>query len=347
VTSSGRRVTQQDIARIAGVSQATVSLILNRRGDPSIRIAEQTRDRVMQVILRTGYGSDRIARRQPGHGRVLGVFTCEPTFPSGEDDFYHPVVAGIEEFAEEAHCDVLLLTSAGVVDGRRSMFSEPGQLRRADGCILMGGSYGRAELARMQVTGQPFVAVGRRDAGAPVSYVAVDYPAATADLVRRAAELGHRRLAYVGAGVGPESLRDRLRGFTQSVAAAGVDGQHVPVADRRPAEVLAELRGGGVTAVFAERHADGLALARLAEAQGLAVPADLSIVALGDPDGPAASPASRELTGFRVPRRELGRQATEVLYQLLDGADGPIQRTLACVPAAGGTLAERPATTAH
>ncbi|MEV8506432.1 LacI family DNA-binding transcriptional regulator [Actinoplanes sp. NPDC051475] len=339
MTSSRRRVTQQDIARMTGVSQATVSLVLNGRHDADVRIAPGTRERVLQAIRSTGYVADPIARRLAArHNRILGVFTYEPVFPAGLGDFYHPFLVGIEECAERVGCDLLLLTSAPVVDGRRRIFHPDNRLRLADGCILLGRSLDPAELARLVAEAQPFVSVGRRDdAGGPVPYVGADYPAATAAQVRAAVALGHRRLVYVGQGAGPESHADRLRGFAAAAAAAGVDGRHLPIAGSGAAEVLDAIRADRRTCVFVEEFADGVAIAEVAAARGLRVPEDLSLVALGDPTRPAATDI--DVTGYRIPRREMGWQAVEVLAGMLAGEDGPTQRILACEPVAGTTLA--------
>ena len=233
-----RRVTQQDIAKMTGVSQATVSLVLNGRDDAEVRIAPETRERVLHAIHTTGYVADPIARRlAAGHNRILGVFTYESVFPAGLGDFYHPFLVGIEECAERIGCDLLLFTSAPVVDGRRRIFHRDNRLRLADGCILLGRALERSELARLVAEEQPFVSVGRRDdAGGPVPYVGADYPGATAAQVRRAVELGHTRIAYVGEGAGPESHADRMRGFTAAVTAAGVDGRHLTIAGYYGAE---------------------------------------------------------------------------------------------------------------
>jgi len=322
---------------MTGVSQATVSLVLNGRAD-DVRIAPETRERILRAIRRTGYVADPIARRLGArHNRILGVFTYEPVFPSGTGDFYHPFLVGIEEAAEGLGCDLLLMTSAPVIDGRRRIFHEASRLRLADGCVLLGRSLDRAELARLVADGHPFVSVGRRDdAGGPVPYVGADYPAATATLVRRAVQVGHRRLAYLGQGRGPESHADRMRGFAAAVEATGVAGGHEPVAGRSPEDLLAALVAAGVTAAFVEEYADGVAIARLARERGLAVPGDLSILALGDPTRPA--PTDLDFTGFRIPRRAMGWQAVEALSGLLEGG-ATVQRLLACEPVVGATLA--------
>ncbi len=317
---------------MTGVSQATVSLVLNGRADADVRIAPETRERVLEAIRSTGYVADPIARRLADrHNRILGVFTYEAVFTG---DFYHPFLLGIEECAERLGCDLLLLTSAPVTDGRRRIFHEGNRLRLADGCILLGRSLDRDELTRLVTEGQPFVSVGRRDdAGGPVPSVGADYPAATAEVVRRVVALGHRRLAYVGEGSGPESFADRFRGYT----AAGQQRHLVPDG-RSPGELLDALIADGVTAALVEEYADAAALAAAARERGLDIPGDLSLLALGDPTRPA--PTDVDFSGYRIPRREMGRRATEMLTALiggeLDRADA--REVLPCEQVGGVTL---------
>src|SRR5690349_20998895 len=142
---------------MTGVSQTTVSIVLNERDDAAVRIAPETRERVLQAIRRTGYVADPIARRLAAQrNRFLGVFTYEPVFPAGLGDFYHPFLVGIEECAESIGCDLLLFTSAPVIDGRRRIFSQDNRLRLADGCILLGRWLDPQELSRLIAEGQAF-----------------------------------------------------------------------------------------------------------------------------------------------------------------------------------------------
>jgi DNA-binding LacI/PurR family transcriptional regulator len=339
------RLTQREIARLAGVSQTTVSLVLNNHSLAASRIAPETRDRVMRVIRETGYVADPLARRlQQQHNQILGVFTYEPVFPTGSADFYHPFLVGIEACAEQFGCDLLLFTSAPVTDGHRRIFHENYRLRLADGCVLLGREIPRNELARLVQEGHPFVSVGRRDDayddagpgggyGGPVPYVGADYVSATADLTRRALRLGHRRLAYLGAGAGAESSADRFRGLRE-VAPDAVRLDMTTDVDA----LLDQLRVARVTVVFCERAEDAWALEQAARSRGIRLPEELSLVALGDPITPL--PVGRDYTGFRIPRREMGWQSVELLTEILHGpGDTRCQRLLPCVPVEGGTLA--------
>lgn len=338
MTGPSKRVTQRDIARLAGVSQATVSLVLNNRADTEVRIAAETRDRVLRAIRETGYVADPVARRLVSRfNRIIGVFTYEPAFPSGSRDFFHPFLVGIEEYAERVGCDLLLFTSAPVTDGRRRIFHQDNRLRLADGCILLGREIDAAELTRLNNDGYPFVAVGRRDdAGGPVPYVGADYATAVRHLTQRAQEYGHRRLAYVGMGLTAESSADRRRGYAQRAVAA--ESAIELVTDRRSAEgVLDALLAAGATVAFVEDFATAVALEQAARRRGLAVPRDLSILALGDPTTPV--PSDTDFTGFHIPREEMGRQSVEVLAAVIDGTTTEIpQRLLPCELVEGTTL---------
>lgn len=337
------KVTQRQIAALAGVSQATVSLVLNNRAGVDVVIARATRDRVLQVIRETGYVVDPVGRRlAQGRNQIIGVFTYEPAFPSATGDFYHPFLVGIEERAEVAGCDLLLLTSAPVRDGRRRIFHEGNRVKLADGCILLGRQIDADELARLNAEGFPYVCVDRRDdSGGPVPYVGSDYATPTEALVMRLGELGHRRIRYLGPAASAESTRDRHRGWRVATTRLGVADPIITVDDHKPAEILDQLLADGVTAVAVEDMAFAVALLAAAEARGLQVPTDLSMVTLGDPS--RAIRVHRTMTGFVMPRVDMGRQAFDVLMTLLDGPDEPpVQRLLPCELVDGTTIGAVP-----
>ncbi|ADB35359.1 transcriptional regulator, LacI family [Kribbella flavida DSM 17836] len=345
------RLTQRDIARLARVSQTTVSLVLNNRSDASARIPAETRDRVLKVIRETGYVADPLARRLlQQRNQILGVFTYESVFPSASADFYHPFLSGIEQCAEERGCDLLLFTSAPVTDGRRRIFHENNRLRLADGALLLGRRIPAEELTRLVAENYPFVSVGRRDTPEPVPYVGADYVTATATVTAKALALGHERVAFVGPGEGAESSADRLLGFRriaprglhiapgERAAGSPADaGPGAPAADRGLSDVLTRLLDADVTAVFVEDLADADALAAAARTRGLRVPGDLSVVALGDASRPV--PSDVDYSGFHIPRKEMGRQAVGLLEAILSGETAAPQQLLPCELVEGSTLA--------
>lgn len=342
--ATARRLTQFDIAKLAGVSQATVSLVLNGAGNALARIPQETRERVQKIIRETGYVPDPIARRMAkGSNRILAVFTYEPAFPSAQADFFLPFLFGIEEEAQARGYDLLLLTGAGQ-GAQRKIFAEESRLRIADGCIVLGRSFDRAELQRLVAGDYPFVAIGRReDAGAPVPYVGADYATATGQLVQQARALGHTRLAYLGPAETAESTADRWRGFN---AALGGDVRlvlHRAETTGTDAALLDAVLQSGASAVFCVELADAMRLEAAAHARALRFPEHLSVMALGSHI--RAEGSRTRFASFLIPREEMGRQATAMLARRVEGAAGgeaAPQVLLRCEPIAGDTLGPAP-----
>lgn len=336
-----KRLTQNDIAKLAGVSQATVSLVLNGAPTALARIPAETRERVQGVIRTTGYVADPIARRMAkGLNRILGVFTYEPAFPSAQADFFTPFLLGIEEEAQQQNYDLLLLTSAGVGNNRK-IFSENNRLRIADGCLVLGREFDRKELARLMAEDYPFVAIGRRDdAGGPVPYVGGDYAAGTRQLVEEAVLLGHSELAYVGPEGTAESIADRWRGFGSALGEGPKLALHVDAVNRPAGEIVDGIVSSGATAAFFIELADAVRVEAAARERGLVVPQDFSMVVLGSHIRAGRSPV--RFTSYKIPREEMGRQATAMLVNRIETGSVGSQILLTCEPVAGETLGPCP-----
>ena len=343
--AAGRRPRQADIARAAGVSQATVSMVLNHRVGEHHQIGEDTRRRVWAAVEQLGYVANPAARTLAGgRNSVVGVYTFESVFPVDHRDFYHPFLIGIEEEAERQGFDLLLFSSASGPDRNRAIFRDGvNRLRIADGCVLLGRGGDRHELARLANDAFPIVSVGRRELpDAQMSYVGADYAAGTAEIVRHLAAHGHRRVALLSWDDDLEPTTDRVQGFRSGCADADVafDPRLCrPVADADvTTTLLEELVQAGATAVIAQDEVIAVRLESAAALLGLTVPGDLSVAVLGDP--PRGEPSGRDWTGFEIPRRRMGATALHTLVQRLDGHDGqPHQSLLPCTFQAGSTVA--------
>ncbi|MBH0052553.1 LacI family DNA-binding transcriptional regulator [Salinibacterium sp. SWN139] len=337
------RVTQRMIAELAGVSQATVSLVLNGKTDSTTRIPDETRQRVLQVIRDTTYVADPAARRLAGVGNnLIGIFTYEHAFPNESSDFYTPLLTGIEGAAEQIGVDLLMFTSAPVIEGRRRLFHENNRLRLADGCLLLGREMDADELTRLVNSDYPFVAIGRRDAAeGRIPYVGVDYGAATASLARLAIDLGHKSFYYLHLPYDAESTRDRKDGLNSELAAAGLAVETAVTDGTNLAADWARVRRGQPTVLFVEDAGHAEALRNLAIADGVSVPEALSIIALGERTRP--SEHTVDFTRLSAPREELGSRAVALLDQIMNGTGGstglPQQQLVSCTVIAGTTMA--------
>jgi DNA-binding LacI/PurR family transcriptional regulator len=217
-----RRVRQSDIARLAGVSQTTVSLVLNG-SSAGFALPEETRRRVLDTADRLGYVADPAARRlAAGRSFLIGLHTFTATFPVDLQSSYYPFLVGIEEEAAAKGYDLLFtgLSGSAVAPGRESSLS---RLQLADGAILIGRHPRVGEVDRLLKDGFPLVYIGRREEfGDRLPYVGADYVGASADLVRHLHALGHRRILYVREPDEAVAATDRAQGFLAGLAAVAL-----------------------------------------------------------------------------------------------------------------------------
>lgn len=334
------RPRQADIAKAAGVSQATVSMVLSNR--TTTRISEETRRKILELSGDFGYSANPAARRLAGgKNRILGVFTYEPTFPIAGLDQYYPFLLGIEAEAEQLQQNLLLFTSASGEGRSRSIYADGvNQLGIADGSILLGRGEKRDEVARLAREGYPFVYIGRREIrGADISWVTADYESATYDVTRRLHDLGHRQLLYIGVERPEEPNLDRFAGWQTARAELSLDGSvHRPAADADLGPLIGEQMRSGVTALVIETPDDAPRVFRSVKELGLTVPGDLSIAVLGDMSLPRAR--KRSWSGFGMPYQEIGVAAVRLLVELIsDPSVAPQTLKLPCHVNVGKTVA--------
>jgi DNA-binding LacI/PurR family transcriptional regulator len=328
------RPRQADIAREAGVSQATVSVVMSGKRDV-VGIAEDTVRRVREAAERLRYVADPVAVRLVGkRNRLLGVYTFTATFPVDVRDSYYPFLAGVEERAAQRGYDLIMFTaSSGTHAGPEAL----DRVRMADGCVLFGREAPIHMIERLLDDGFPIVYIGRRDElGARIPYVGADYASASTEVVRRLVELGHRAIVYLRETGAEPSTEDRARG----VLAAEAPGLRVVTADG-PIDSgwLRDRRAEDVTAFVTETTELHTALLDAMADADVRCPEDVSVAMLGD--DVAASPGAPLVSGFALPRREMGRQAADLLIDMLGEhpGQGPRQRLLPCEPVSGETVA--------
>lgn len=336
-----RRPTQVDIAKRAGVSQATVSLVLSG-GAVSDQIAESTRQAVLAAATELGYSVNVAARSlKRGRNHLLGLYTFEPVFPTDQRDFYFPFLLGVEEETARQGYDLLLFSS--VTAGDRAIYSGGvNRLKLADGCVLLGRNVRREELAELVREDFPFVFIGRRELeDAELSYVAADYVTATRDLVGELVRLGHRRILYLRAPGDTEPTLDREQGYRQGLAAAGIAEPLIrKLTDPDELTQLQDwLTATGATAVLVEPSEDASLVTALDALTGVRFPEDCSIALLGDP--PSWTPELRDWTRFSLPRAEMARTAVQLLVELL-AEPGLKQVTVPCLFVAGDSIGAAP-----
>lgn len=340
-----RRVTQADIAKHAGVSTAVVSLVLNNSANGSVKISEQTQQRVREAIQELRYVPNTAARQLArGRTNVIGVFTYEPIFPLNVDNFYQRFLIGIEEAASNLNYNLLLLTGS-LENGRRSIYQHgTNQLLAAEGALLLGSYEDREELRRLWEDGYPFVFVGRREIdGQNIPASAADYAGASKHLLEQFILAGHRSVDILYPAIPNESHQDRLKG-TRTAAASHPDliySERLITEQEITAQWLRSRTDNGVTAFVTTDMPSAVKIMELAKSLGIRIPEEISIGSLGNADNPLLSETG--ITMFEIPHREMGAKALELLAAVLSQEEPPpYPITIPCTFVPGVTLAPPP-----
>jgi len=310
------RVTSREVAAAAGVSPATVSLVV--RESPLVKAS--TRERVQEVIARLGYRSHAAAAAlRSARSRTLGYLVPEMIDPA-QDVFRHQLLSAMTTRAHASDYYVLVDT---FVQSTRALPLVTGG--RIDG-ILADFFVPDAVLADLIARDIPVVLVGRDSDTKGVSWVKADETDGAREATRHLLGQGHRRIGLIAAGEegNNDIVRARLDGFRQALAEAGVPIMPEFVAHSRDFtfesgcalghSLLDRRSRPSALFVFNETLAAGVLKA--ARQLHIRVPEDLAIATTED--SPWVGYIWPELTAVHVPMRDVGTRATEMLLALLD-----------------------------
>ena len=219
------RPRQAEVARLAGVSQATVSLVLADKKQGAT-ISEETRQKVLEAARSLGYVPDPAARSDSAAARnnLLGVFSFTATFPTDVQHSYYPFLVGVEREAAERGYDLVLFTGSSTGGAGAAGPDALSRVRLADGCLFLGRHAPAQELQRLVADGFPVVHLGRRDELEGLAWVGADYVSASREVVARLAALGHRRILLIREDDEAPASTDREHGFLKGLEAAGLPG---------------------------------------------------------------------------------------------------------------------------
>jgi len=314
------RVTSRDVANEAGVSQATVSRVLNGER----RVAEQTRARVFGAIERLRYTPNAVARGLvTKRTDLVGVVVSDIVNP------FYP------QFLETIHRELLR-------HGMRMLFSN-GERRppdaqvetlmeqRVEGIIFTSIQLDSKLPERLLSQGFPFVLANRYVDGVDCDLVDGDNDGGASVAAEHLLDLGHRRIAVILGNPQASTSRDRFAAFRNRLLAEGVeiDDDHVRAGNFNYAAAYAEAiellrHDRRPTAVFCINDLMALAVLNAARKAGIRVPAQLSVIGFDDIE--LASWEAFNLTTVRQPLVEMARTAVDLLAARIESPQDAIRR---------------------
>jgi len=310
-----------EVAREAGVSQSTVSHVINR----TRRIRPETESSVRKAIERTGYTHDGVARSlRTGQTHMIGLAISAISNP-----YFGEVVQAMERESVRAGY-ALLLVDTHDDPGREAEALSQLLMRRVDGVIVAtAASSVRAleHLVRRRVPTLLFDRVPADAARLGMDALAVENVEPVAELVDHLALQGHRRIGMIAGRPGLTTTEERVAGYRLGLRRNDLADDCALVqyggSPDRVATAVRNLIGGPCpcSALVTGNNATTIAgMAALAEL-GVGVPDDLALVAFDD--FPWAEYFRPRLTAMRQPLDELGRRSVELLLDRMADPDLP------------------------
>jgi LacI family transcriptional regulator len=336
-----RAPTMLDVARAAEVSLSTVSRVVN--GDPTVTTPLAVR--VRMAIERLGYRRDETAsalRRASRTSTLIGLVVDDLANP-----FFSAVHRGVEDVARRRG----VLTVAGSSDGdaeREAELIEAFAARRVDGMILAPVGPDQGALARDRDAGMAVVFVDRPGRGLQADTVIADNAGGTRRGVEHLVASGHQRIAYLGDRQSVASSRERLAGYREALASAGLDydsglvrldirGRTVAAAEVGSLLSLPDPPTALLTAQNLITIGAVLALKREHRSHEIAL--------LGFDDIDLAEGLEPGLSVVAQNPTALGRTAAELLFERIDGDSSPprlVTEPTELIARGSGEIAPRP-----
>jgi LacI family transcriptional regulator len=306
-------------AQEAGVSQQTISRAINDKGEISI----ETKERILEIARKMGYRPSNIARSLVRkQTTTIGVIVPDITNP-----FFSEIVRGVEDLARANSYNVFLCNTDEVPE--RELSSLESMLEKeVDGVILCSSRLEESELVS-KLEEFSYGILVNRDLGITlknVCTISFDDNRGACEAVSYLVEHGHKKIAFLAGPQRSRSGQKRLAGYQSCLQDSSLQVDSKLVLFCEPSI------GGGVeacqrllnshpevTAILCYNDLVAIGAIQACLERGLALPTDLSII--GFDDIPMASLIRPPLTTLRLPKREVGAAAMQMLIEMMDNKE--------------------------
>jgi LacI family transcriptional regulator len=308
------KLTIQDIARLANVSKATVSRVLNHKPD----VDPATRERILQIMDEQDFvPSVTAAGLAGGRPRMIGVLVPSLIWP-----FIPEILQGVAEVVEHSAYEIVLYSIPPNKD-RSAALDRILDARLIAGLVAVIPGPAAERLEQLHQQGFPVVIID--DQGLPNSapWVGADNRTGAYQAVRHLIDLGYRRIAHIKGPASYQCSQERYQGYCEALNEARLpldptlvfQGDFELPTGREGAQALFSL-AERPTAIFAANDHMAWGVLEAAENLGLRVPEDVALV--GFDDMPTSMHKRPPLTTVVQPFHVMGQRAADLLLRLLE-----------------------------
>ncbi len=317
------RTTLKDIAEATSLSIATVSLVLNGKGD---NIPECTRKRIQEAVRELNYHPDYTARSLvTGRSQTIGVIV-----PDISNTFFAEMVHNLQLELSQLGYDIILCSSEEKMSNDIKYIKLLSG-RNVDGLVLTLSAESMEEKNREAVeqtlreASVPYIFFDRY-LGGENYVVSADNKDSGYTIANLLLDRGHTNIGVITGPVSLNSSKNRLAGFSKAMQERGVplppeniyNGQYDVESGIQGARQLLR-KGGGITAIFAFNDMQAFGVMTYAKEQGIHIPGDVSLV--GFDDTYFSAMVEPKLTSIKQPIKEMARQASKMIVDVIGGVE--------------------------
>jgi LacI family transcriptional regulator len=309
------RATQKDVAKAAGVSQATVSMVLSGAG---ASIPAETWARITKAAKELGYRPNRFAQALKT-SRSMSIACIVPDITN---PFYPALIRGVQSVADGMNYDVMAINTDGTAERERH-FLDWALQGRVDGVVGVFFTLKARDFCPLVEAGVPVVRIEssmKRGGEIAVDDIYVDSRAAAAAVTEYLIKQGHTRISLVAGRGGPQP--HRIEGYRSALAKVGysehviIDDEFSEIGGMRAAERI--LAGSfRPTAVFAANDLMAIGVMQALRENKISIPGDIAVV--GFDDIPAARLVTPTLTTVAQFQWQMGERGAQMLMDRLRG----------------------------
>ena len=314
--------TMKEVAKLAEVSVATVSRVLNNKPN----VSPELRSRVLQAVEKLNYKRNRVARSlRAKTSLIIGLVISDIQNP-----FFTSVVRGVEDVAY-AHGYTLLLCNSDEDPTKERLYIDIMLAERVAGVIISPVAEVDNYSSVLLQAGVPVVAMDRRMRDLEVDTVVINNVEGVYQAVGHLIEQGHRRIGFIGGPTRTTTGRERQEGYQKALAEHGLelDQALIKIGDFKQdsgyqmACQLLEM-DDPPTAIFTANNLMTLGALNAIHEKKLSIPQEVAIVGFDDMSW--AQSLAPPLTAVAQPTYELGRTAADLLLRRIGDPNRPTEQ---------------------
>jgi len=314
-----KRPTIKDVARQAGLSLSTVSLVINNSGN----VSEETRNKVLRVVKELGYHPSRTAKglASKTSGNIGLILTGDHFFQA--EPFYTKIFLGTE-FEARQHNYYILLTTVGKDFNPKDSVPRFLLEGNVDG-VIIAGRVNEKLISYIENLHIPVILIDYELRRKRVPAVLADNRRGAQLAVSHLLSCGHRSIAFIGGDLDHPSIAERFAAYRETLIENGITPDDTLIVTEEmdtgiqngfnAARTILN-RGGMATALFAANDAMAIGCLQYLRQIGVRVPHDIGLVGFDDIE--MSSHVEPRLTTVRVFKEEMGKIAVQRLVDMIN-----------------------------